>query len=155
MKELSARIGYGKLDVRVEFDQAYAHKQHEDMLLKHPHGGGPQYLRRALFGNIPEYLTIMSEGVLTDLDTAAKITSEHLAAHASRNAPKRSGGLDRSAHPMVFSHGMKIYDRPPQVRRRTPEQIRLKNEKLQQPKHWYGAWPPVFGSRASRGEAPG
>lgn len=32
----------------ISFDAPYAAKQHEDLRLKHPRGGGPKYLERAL-----------------------------------------------------------------------------------------------------------
>jgi hypothetical protein len=42
--------------VRVSFDAPYAAKQHEDLRLKHPRGGGPKYLEHAVTavaGKIP------------------------------------------------------------------------------------------------------
>jgi hypothetical protein len=87
----------------------------------------------------------LSEGVLTDLKTATFVVAEHFAANASRRAPKRSGGLASSDHPTVTHNGDVIYDRPPRMRRRLPEEIEEMNKLLQDPEHYYGPWPPPVG----------
>lgn len=143
--ELRAMVGYGILEAKVEFDQAYAHRQHEDLAFKHPHGGGPQYLRRALYENVDEYMTILTEGVFIDLTTSMMVVSEHLASNAEHNAPQRSGGLSGSAHPSVSDDEVVIFDRPPRVGRRGPEEIERENMALQDPHHYYGEWPPPYG----------
>lgn len=40
--------------VKVIFDVPYAAKQHEDLRLRHPHGGGPKYLEGALKALMPQ-----------------------------------------------------------------------------------------------------
>lgn len=142
IEELKLKVGDGLLDIRVEFNQAYAHRQHEDLTFKHPHGGGPQYLRKALYEGVGVYLTFLAQGVLsTDLDSAAIAVSEMFANRASNNAPVRAANLRGSAHPSVISNGAVIYDRPPAIPRLDPEEIEAINMELQDPHHYYGRWP--------------
>lgn len=47
----------------VSFDTPYAAKQHEDMHLKHPRGGGPKYLERALTGVLPSLERVIASKV--------------------------------------------------------------------------------------------
>lgn len=147
MDQLATEIGIGTLTAKVEYDQVYAHRQHEDMTYKHPQGGGAQYLRRALYDNTPEMMEQIARGVFRDIKTAMISTAELLADKASNNAPKRAHILDNSDHPTVLDDGVVVYDRPPLMPRLTEEQIEALNEELQDPHHYYGAWPPI-GSNA-------
>lgn len=45
------------------FDTPYAAKQHEDQRLKHPRGGGPKYLERALTEIVPAMERIVASKV--------------------------------------------------------------------------------------------
>jgi hypothetical protein len=149
MKELSAMVGSGRLAVQVTFDQAYAHRQHEDLTLKHKIGGA-KYLERALFDNIPEYMELIARSVLRDGPRGGMIlVAEDLASKASDNAPKRLRGpnvLSKSAHPVVTDDGTVVYDRAPVAARLTEQEIAARNEALQtDPDHWYGRWPRVIG----------
>ena len=143
--ELMAEIGRGVLKATVTFDQAYAKRQHEDMSFKHPHGGGPQYLRRALYEYVDEYMTIIAGRGLTNVKQSMTLVAEELARHASDNAPKRTAHLSNSDHATCTDNGVTYYDRPAPVGRLGPEDIEALNMELQDPHHYYGEWPPPVG----------
>jgi hypothetical protein len=150
MDELAAIVGAGTLTARVEFDQAYAHRQHEDLTFRHAIGG-PKFLERALFENIPEYMELIARSVLRDGPKGGMIlVAEDIASKAANNAPKRVIGdrvLSNSAHPVVIDDGTIVYDRAPVDGRISKAEIRERNEAFQtDPKHWYGRWPRVIGS---------
>lgn len=145
IEELKKEIGYGTLTMKVEYNQAYAHRQHEDLAFKHPHGGGPKFLERALFENEAEYMSILAGSVFTGLKAGATLTAEHLATESVKRAPHRAGMLRGSAHPSVTDNEVVVYDRPPIIPRLGPEEIEALNMALQDPHHYYGTWPPVGG----------
>src|SRR5205807_5406674 len=105
MDMLAAEVGFGTITAKVEFDQAYAHRQHEDLTLQHHGGGGSKYLERALFDGIPNYMHAIAESVLHDPKTAMIAVAEGIAERASHNAPHRSGGLTGSDHASVLDNG--------------------------------------------------
>lgn len=156
MDELAAHVGVGTLTVQVSFDQVYAHRQHEDLAFKHIHGGGAKYLERALFEGQVEYLTITADSVLDDLDRGMIEVAELLALKAAKNAPVRGAEganvLKNSDHPIVLDNDVIVYDRPPLEPRLTQKEIVARNERLQDPHHWYGRWPPL-GGRAAEEQA--
>jgi hypothetical protein len=49
--------------VSITFDAEYAAKQHEDLHLEHPRGGGPKYLERHLLAAIPKVQRAVASGV--------------------------------------------------------------------------------------------
>lgn len=57
-------IGGGPLIGKVVVDQVFAHRQHEDLTLDHPFGGGPKYLEGPLFHRYPLYLEALAKTVL-------------------------------------------------------------------------------------------
>jgi hypothetical protein len=61
------RNPFGNL-VEISFNTPYAAKQHEDLRLKHPRGGGPKYLERALTTVMPQLANIVAARV--DAETA-------------------------------------------------------------------------------------
>jgi len=150
MDELSAKVGAGTLTAQVQFDQVYAHRQHEDLAFKHVIGG-PKFLERALYENIPEYMELVARSVLRDGPVGGMIlVAEDIATKASNNAPKRGVGggnvLANSAHPSVNDDGALVYDRPALAPRLDEKAIEARNEALQlDPDHWYGRWPRVIG----------
>lgn len=142
MDRIAAEVGVGTLSAMVEFDQAYAHRQHEDLAFRHIHGGGGKYLERALFEDLPEYMTILADRVITDSHIAMIVVAERIAKRASSNAPQRSHGLAGSDHPSVTDNGNVVYDRAASEHRRGSEEIEADNKELQDPHHYYGPWPP-------------
>ena len=144
--QLMAEVGEGRLTGKVEFDQAYAHRQHEDLAFKHPHGGGPKFLEAALYESIPENMTLIANSVLRDnVRSGVILATENVATRASAKAPRRDRGesaLRRSDHPTVTDGHEVIYSRPPRVHHLTPEEIEDRNMELQDsPRHYYGTWP--------------
>jgi hypothetical protein len=143
IRELRAQVGDGEWDAIVEFNQVYAHRQHEEMAWVHPHGGGPKYLERALYENIPEYMELIAANLLYDIEFGMREVAEHLADLASGKAPERMGDLRHSDHPSVTHNGELVYDRPPLRERKSQAQIEADNRAMNfNPRHWYGAWPP-------------
>lgn len=67
----------------VSFDAAYAAKQHEDLHLKHPRGGGPKYLERALTGVMPSLERIIASRVEARL-SGGLLSSATRSHHTSR-----------------------------------------------------------------------
>lgn len=153
MRELAARVGVGSLTGVVEFDQPYAHVQHEDLEYVHDRGG-PLYLRRAMFEHIPVYMEILAETVLEDPERSMIGATEWIAKRAVENAPARNaryigdlGTLKASDSVVVKHDGGTVYHRPASRARLTGDEIAAINEELQiSPAHWYGRWPKVIGT---------
>lgn len=131
--------GDGLLRGSVTIDQIYAHRQHEDLTLHHPRGGGPKYLQRPLFENFPRYLRMVADGVLDDGgETGMARAMEDLSDAAEQAAPWEFGDLIHSGHPQV-AHGMRdVYDRP-------PKRHRLTRAELAQKSRWrFAGYPPAL-----------
>ena len=148
MDALALHIGSGTLTGVIEFDQAYAHRQHEDLTFVHEHGGA-KYLERALFAGLPAALETVAREVLDDPHRAMELATEEIARAAVDNAPTRSSRyfpgdavLRNSDHVTVLDNGDIVYDRPAAIPRLNGEEIKHMNESLQvDSKHWYGRWP--------------
>jgi hypothetical protein len=121
-------VGTGDLSGHVEFDQIYAHWQHEGWRFKHPRGGQAGYLRDALLENYRRYLqraasmAVNSDG--SHIRTAMVLNMESLSNAAEEKAPHQFGNLEKSGHPSVTDKGEIIYDRPPKQHRLTEREIR-------------------------------
>lgn len=116
---LSAEIGEGIVTGKVEYDQAYAHRQHEELTWKHPHGGQAQYLSSALYENIYTYMEMIAQFTLEDGGPRIGMIGavESLARESASRVPYSLGTLRNSVHPSVEENGVVVYDRPPQVPR--------------------------------------
>lgn len=144
MRELSLLVGPGPLQALVGFDEPYAHRQHEDLRFKHIHGGGPKFLEKALFENIPVTMEIIAKNGFLDLPRGVAVAGEYVATEARRNAPKRpeAGNLEHSDYVTVMDRGVPVYHRPSSRPYLSKEDIKRINEAVQtDPHHWYGAWP--------------
>lgn len=129
MRELRARVDSDDLTGRVEVDQVYAKKQHEDLTLRHPRGGGPRYLGQPLLDNRDDYLERIARTVLDDGGVAGmRSAMDDLAGSGGvlTHAPVLWGDLRRSGHPSVLSGSRLVYDREPLARRLTEEELRAK-----------------------------
>jgi hypothetical protein len=119
MEALIDMIGRGEIVGKVEFDQVYAHRQHEELAWKHPRGGQAQYLTEPLYELMPGMMERMADHALQPggmwLGMVANM--ELLAQEASRRAPVEVGTLRGSDHPTVTENGVTTYDRPPVVPR--------------------------------------
>ena len=124
--DLMDAVGSGNLEGRVEFDQVYAHYQHEGLDFKHPQGGEAEYLRKPALANVNSSMRKIAERAITaegsDIEGAMIDVTEDLAKEASRRAPIEFGPLRGSDHPTVLSDGEVIYDRPPETPRLSEEE---------------------------------
>jgi hypothetical protein len=132
--DLIDQIGTGRLVGRVEFNQVYAHYQHEGTEFKHPRGGKSHYLRDPLYDDLDKHMAKLAERLITpdgsQIRHAMVDVVENLAAAAAIQAPREYGDLERSDHPSVLDEGEVIYDRPPHTPRLTEAQLRLKHRGL-------------------------
>jgi len=129
LDQLQAMIGEGLLSGKVEYDQAYAHRQHEDLQLKHEHGGQGQFLTEPLLTRQDELLQKIADKVLEEEGLKRGMTEavEDLATSSADKVPLEHGTLRASSHPTVESNGELIYDRPFQ-RRLTDEELDKEHE---------------------------
>lgn len=119
-------VGEGKLRGRLLVDQVYAKYQHERLDLRHPRGGGPEYLRRPLMENHSKYLQRLADSVLDGtLEQTMADVVESLNGAMSSAAPVMYNNLRRSGHPQVYSQGTLIYNRPPWQRRLSRDELRI------------------------------
>jgi hypothetical protein len=117
-------VGDGSLVGKVEFDQAYAHRQHEELGWKHPHGGRAQYLSTALYQDLYGFMERIADHALQEGGPRLGmiISMERLANDAAGMAPFEIGTLRGSAHPSVEEHDVVVYDRPPVIPR-LPDEV--------------------------------
>jgi hypothetical protein len=133
--ELQAWVGdAGPLTGHVVVDQVYAHFQHEvadeiyiptgrgkhkdiTRVLKHPRGGGANYLGGPLYENVDVYLELLADAVLPspvgdDLGRMMMECMKDLAGDGGvrTHAPAFFGILRESGHPFVTSDGAVIHD---------------------------------------------
>lgn len=126
-QEIMDRVGGGVLTGTVVVDQIYAFWQHENMALKHPHGGGAKYLGGPLMQHYLRYMDELAKTVLDDggVDAMIDIT-EDLCEQVELHAPLWFNDLRRSGHPIVSNDGVTEYDRPPAQHRLSEEEIDVK-----------------------------
>jgi hypothetical protein len=107
--------GPGTLTMRVEFDQVYAHRQHEEIGWKHPRGGQAQYLSAPFYEMYIGFMENLAAHALEDegLKRAMIENAQALGLKASLLAPMEWGVLKGSAHPTVEEDGVVVYDSPP------------------------------------------
>lgn len=116
------------ITVSVEFNQVYAHRQHEDLSYRHPRGGEPEYLHSALFRHYRDFLAAYAAGLTRDGGRRSLTRSaEHLSDEAERRAPREWGDLMRSGHPRVTCGRDTWHDREPGVHRLTKAELRAKS----------------------------
>jgi hypothetical protein len=118
-------VGDGSLVGKVEFDQAYAHRQHEELGWIHPHGGQAQYLSTALFTGLYSFMERIADHTLQEGGPRLGmiVDMEALARESAVLAPVEVGTLRGSAHPSVEENGVVVYDRPPLVPRLSDEEL--------------------------------
>jgi hypothetical protein len=126
---LMVEVGFGTLRGYVEVDQIYAHRQHEDVTLKHPRGGGPFYLTQPLLDHRDEYLQNIADHTLGEggPQRGLEDSVEDLAFQVSIHAPVEFGFLRNSAHAYVTDDGIRVFDLPARAPRLTKEQIKALN----------------------------
>lgn len=96
MDVLAEKVGTGFCVGKVVVDQVYAKYQHEDLRLKHPHGGQAKYLTTPLFQNRYAYLTEVARTCLNDGGVRGMaVAMEHLSggvAHSTTAIRGEGGG---------------------------------------------------------------
>lgn len=121
------RSGDGLLRGSVTIDQIYAHRQHEDLMLHHPRGGGPKYLERPLMEHYPRYLEMVAGSYLDDGGRRGMAEAmEDLSDSAELASPWEFGDLMHSGHPEVRRGAEVTYDRPPKRHRLTRAELAAK-----------------------------
>lgn len=127
--ELIARVDGGEtLAGHVEFDQVYAHYQHEGLELRHPRGGQAKYLEAPLFASAAATYQKVADSLLDDGGREGMSDAmENLSDEAKSLAPVEFHDLRDSGHPTVRVGDETVYDRPPVVARLTPEQLKAKS----------------------------
>lgn len=138
-RELEARVGHGKLEGKVAFDQIYAAPQEVGYWVTGPNAGihiehyttpgtGAHYLGGPLLEGAPMAMRTLADGALEPdgLNRGMTHNVERLADDSSHRAPREVGDLSRSAHPSVKSDGATVYDRPPEVPRLSEAELRAK-----------------------------
>lgn len=127
-----SEIGEGHLEGSVEVDQAYAQYQELTDHLRHPLGGKAHALGDSLYLNSDRYMQTLADNAITeegsDLESAMADNMEHLSGEYYVHAPWEFGDLRGSGHPTVTSDGDTVYDRPPNIHRLSPEELREKAE---------------------------
>lgn len=128
--ELLRRVGDGDLIGSVEYDQAYAKRQHEELDYDHPQGGEAKFLANEVQENHRRYLDDIADRTLRDgPQEAMEDAVEDLVLGSSKRAPigppQGSGGeqgeeiarlhpglLRASGHGKVTDDGEVVYDKP-------------------------------------------
>lgn len=132
ISELIDAVGDGPIQGKVEYDQIYAHYQHEGLDFKHPQGGEAEYLRRPALGNVNSYMHRLAEEAVTEqgsrLTEGMIEVTEDLAQESERRAPFEFGALRGSSHPSVESNGEVVYDRPPENPRLSEAELKARRQ---------------------------
>lgn len=124
--ELAQRVGSGHLEGSVEVSQLYAQYQHEGLDLRHPRGGQAKYLEAPLIEGADKYMQHVADHLLDEESgpvDAMKDNMEDLSDQVGRLAPIDFNNLRRSGHPMVKDHDQVVYDRAPEQRRLTQQEL--------------------------------
>lgn len=120
----------GRWRAGVVVNQVYAHVQETHAEFRHPRGGQAFYLRDTLY--LGQWLPRMAMGLINEsgvrLESAMRETAEGFAQGVFLRAPWEFNDLRRSGAPYVTRNGVRIYDRPPLVRRLLPGDLRLKSK---------------------------
>lgn len=122
LDHLAREVGHGHITAICRVDQPYAHRQHEELTWKHPHGGRAKYLEGPLFENAEELVHKIAGSLLTETGSHLREVmievAEKLSTYVEENAPVLTGELKNSGHPFVEDEEFgTIYDRPPRVPR--------------------------------------
>jgi hypothetical protein len=128
--ELAHKVGHGDLKGRVEVDQIYARFQHERADLRHPRGGGPFYLRKAMMEHGQQHLVTIGRSILETGGVHAMADAmDEVVGLLPQYTPVEFGYLRDSGHAQVFDNGALAYDLPPIVPRLSEEQLKHRGHK--------------------------
>jgi hypothetical protein len=121
----------GRWQAKVEVDQIYAHYQEVNAHFRHPRGGQAFYVRDTLY--LGFWLqSRVAPGLITSrgvrLDYNMRQVADGFVQGVYLRAPMEFNVLKNSGHGSVTRDGVKVYDRPPKVRRLSEEALRRKGE---------------------------
>lgn len=115
---LARTVGDGDLIGRYVVDQRYAAFQHVHKHLRHPRGGGPDYVSAPLQARHRQWFRGIAQVFLNGgAETAMAAGLEDLDGQVTRLAPVDVGNLRRSGSVLVLSAGRPVYVRPARVAR--------------------------------------
>lgn len=118
LDELERLVGHGDLRGRYIVDQRYAAFQHVHRHLRHPRGGGPDFVSAPLRARYRAWYQAMADGLLSGDAPAAMVAAlDDLDRQVQVLAPVDLNNLRRSGAITVLSAGRVVYHRPPQVAR--------------------------------------
>lgn len=132
LRQLAESIGDGNLTATVVVDQAYAQDQHETMHYRHPHGGGPKFLEKALFENHQGYYRHLARHVLDGdrpLHESMLRVGRDLVFDSAKITPVGPNGpfLARSHELTITDDGQRVHHDEPQQRRLTEDELEAIN----------------------------
>ncbi len=125
LRRLHDEVGKGDLEGSVTVDQIYAKIQHEAADFNHPRGGQAFYLVTPLHNQMNHYLQHLADHLLDGGLKQAMIDNvEDLSDQLKTYAPVDFNNLRRSGHPIVKDDGRTVYDRAPEQRRLTEQELK-------------------------------
>jgi hypothetical protein len=118
----------GDWSAKVKVDQIYAHYQEVHPEFHHPDGGQAFYLRDTVFEGI--WMARLAPHIIDEhglgIEVGLRNVAEGFARGVYLRAPVEFRDLRRSGHPMVLRDGHVVWDRKPDVRRLTDQELRMK-----------------------------
>lgn len=121
LEDLIRAVGSGTITARLEVDQPYAQRQHEELEWSHPRGGQAKYLEGPLLRSYSQLMQLAANALVTESgsDIVGGMTkvAEHMSDMVEESAPRLDNLLRYSGHPSVEEDGIVHYDRPPKVAR--------------------------------------
>jgi hypothetical protein len=127
LDKLARNVGSGALVGQFVVDQRYAAYQHVHKELRHPRGGGPDYVSVPLAARHREWYRGIAAGLL-DGSASAQMADAmgDLDGQVRILAPLDENDLRRSGSYTVTDDGAVVIQRPPDVPRLTDAQLRAK-----------------------------
>jgi hypothetical protein len=118
LDELAQRVGDGPLVGRYAVNQSYAAYQHVHRHLRHPRGGGPDYVSPPLRARYRRWFRGIADALLSGNAARAMADAlEDLDRNVGVLAPVDLGNLRQSGSITVLSAGRPVYTRPARVAR--------------------------------------
>ena len=118
LDQLAAQVGEGSLVGRYTVNQRYAAYQHVHTHLRHPRGGGPNYVSDPLRERHRAWYRHIADGFLSGRAPARMADAlEDLDRQVALRAPVDLNNLRQSGAITVLSGGQTVYVRPARVPR--------------------------------------
>lgn len=124
MRELGRLVGDGKITTEIKVDQAYARRQHQNLLYTHPRGGGPFFLHNPFMALHKVHIQRVAQELFRGTAQVLYIRfGEDVANRGAQEAPTELGNLRRSFAVTVKVGGRVIYRRDAAQRRLTRAEL--------------------------------